>query len=363
MLADEKAPKYSSGKLAKIVSKVKKTFIIRKHDFKPEIKSGKIDRIENAVFYAVDGIGDIIVASPIIRTILQKCSGTVYFVCSPSSKLYVDILNKKYKNIIIVSVPKKEDLEKSDIDYAANQITKSGKVDVLVNGLGSISPLFARFASSLMPKAVLSSADQKKKIKQCKMNHMASYCSNVIYQQSVSIVDCWGVVAQIIGGQYSRTLLFPVTESRPVADRYIALSLAGVNKGIMTKENACDLCQAIFRHYHGKIYLLSSPGVEKLCKDISYKFDNVFIPDQAPSLETSGLYIKHADILVSVCSAPVHIAGAFNTPVMVISNISFPHWCPVVDCWDIYNTGGNSINEFDAQAFEAKFSGFMSRID
>lgn len=346
-----------------LIKKIKDAFFIRKYDFHPEIKSGHIDKIDTVVFYAIDGIGDLMIASPIMRDIFKRCHGKIYFCCSPSSAIYVNILKKTFKNIIIIPFPKNDVMKESDIDYVASTIKKKETVvDVIVNTEGRISPYFAKFAYLIKPRAVLTCVEGKKRISKNKMTHASTYYANLLFRKRVTYVDCWGMLTQMIGGTYERKNLFPEQRKCPVDVPYIALSLSGNTHGTITVENAIALCTMISRYYDGKLYILSSPGVEGLCRTVSSNVENVFVPVEPPSLETTALYIKHAQALISVCSAPVHIAGAFNTPVMVISSLYAPHWFPIVDHWDIYVTSGGSINNFDHDEFEDKFVKFITEI-
>lgn len=346
----------------KIISKLKDKLEIKKFDFKPEIKKGYIDKIENAVFYTIDGIGDVIVASPIIREIMDNCTGTVYFICSPASKLYVDILQNKYRNIVVILIGKKENITESDIDRIAYDIKSSGRIDVVVNGLGRVTSLFARLAYQIKPRAVLSVMESAKKINKPKMLHNSVDYANMLYRQGISIVDCWGIVAQMIGGNYNRKLLFPISEYCPVATPYIAISLTGASWGSISEDNAIKICQVILRHYSGNICLLVAPGIEALCQSVASALDNVFVPEQPPSLELSGAYIKHAQALIAICSAPVHIAGAFDTPVLVLRGVERSEWRPVVSHSVEYITNDKTINGIDAPKFEKCFLKLMSSL-
>ena len=348
-----------------LFEKLSAKIAIKRYDFSPEIKAGPIDNITNVVFYAIDGIGDIIVSSPIIRDLMGKCTGTAYFICSPSSRLYVELLQKHYANIQIIDASKRQDMTNTEIDAIARHIAQSAPIDIIINGLGRVSPLLARLAHLLRPRALLSVMESAKKINKPKMVHNSAHYSNALYRQGVSIVDCWGIITQLIGGQYNRTLLFPVTQPCPVKKPYIALSLTGESRGCLTEQNALNICRAIRQHYAGDIYLINSPSISQLCAKIAAQLQTqrVFISSPTPSLESSGVFIKHAQALVSVCSAPVHIAGAFDTPVMVIRNVSQPEWCPVTSQWEEYITYSNTINEFDIIIFEQILVKFLSKLN
>lgn len=347
----------------KVIKNLKDKLAIRKYDFKPEIKDGHIDYIDNAVFYSIDGIGDIIVASPIIREIMAKCTGVVYFICSPASKLYVELLQKKYPNIVIIPTSARGGIVDDDIDHIADKIKSENKIDVIVNGLGRITPQFARLAYYIKPRVVLSVMESAKKINKPKMVHNSVNYANQLYRQGVSIVDCWGVVTQMIGGHYNRALLFPVNDRHsPIATPYIVLSLTGASWGTISEENSIKLCQVIAHYYSGDICLLVSPGIEALCQSIASQLDNVFVSEQPPSIALSGTYIAHAQALIAVCSAPVHIAGAFNTPVLVIRGVTQGEWNPVVSHFSEYITNNNNINDIDICLFEKCFSKFINEI-
>ncbi|WP_414501284.1 glycosyltransferase family 9 protein [Zymobacter sp. IVIA_12111.31 C1] len=346
----------------KVIKKLKEKLEIKRYDFKPEIADGPIEDIENAVFYCVDGIGDIMVASPIIRAILEKCTGRAYFICSPTSQLYIDLLDKQYSNVVIVPVGKKKALTESSIAHTAANIRKQGKIDVVVNGLGRVSPRFAQLACLLKPRAVLSAMESAKRTSRPKMVHKSVHYANLLYRRGVSIVDCWGIIAQMVGCDYNRTLLFPVADITPERTPYIAVSLLGASWGPISEENAIHICQAISRHYKNDICLIVSPGIEAMCLSIASTLENVFVSPLPPSLESSGAYIKHAQALVAVCSAPVHIAGAFDTPVLVIRGVERSAWRPVVSHAMEYITNNRDINEIDNQAFEACFAAFINKI-
>lgn len=350
------------NKYTNLMGKIKGFLFIKRYDFYPEIKSGYIDEVENVAFYAMHGIGDLIVASPIIKHVMNICSGRVYFICNSSSLLYIEVLQKQYDNIVPLLLSKKRDVKEGDIDRTACKINQSGGVDVIVNGIGRIDPLFAKLAYLVKPNAVISCIEGRRKRSKNKMAHGAIRYSSALFRQKVPYVDCWGMLTQIIGGRYDRKTLFPEFRECPVSSPYIALSLSGVSRGSMATDDSIALCAAIFRHYDKRICLLPSPGQEVLCNVLTSAFENVFLPEEGPSLETTGLYIKYAQALVSVCSAPVHIAGAFNTPTLVITSLYAPHWFPVVDHWDIYVTSGDSIRNFDCYAFEQKFVEFISGV-
>lgn len=337
---------------------------MKKYDFHPEIKSGVVGNINSAVLYALDGIGDLIVASSIVKYVVENCKGKVYFICSPSSFLYIDLLKKKYSNIEVFSFFTHESITSGDVENIAVEINSKSSVDLVINTIGRITPHFAELASLLNPKSVFSCIESKRKVNQNKMTHNAVKCSSLLFRNKVNYADCWGMFTQIIGGKYDRKNLFPIENNslQKIPEKYIVLSLSGVSRGAVSEDNAIKICEIISRYYSGQICLVVSPGLEKLCGKISSKLKNVFIPQEEVSIETTGAYIKHAYALISICSAPIHIAGAFNTPTLVISSLYAPHWFPIVDTWDIYVTDSPSINSINFHAFEKLFCNFIKRI-
>lgn len=347
----------------KVVKKLKEKWAIKKYDFNPPIKDGRIANIHNAVFYCVDGIGDAIVCSPIIRAIMAKCTGVAFFICSPSSQLYIELLAKKYHNIVLLPIGKKKDIVQSALVHISDVIKKQGGADVIVNGLGRISPAFAQLASLLNPRAVLSVMESAKRSSRPKMVHRSVHYANLLYRKGVSIVDCWGVIAQMIGGHYDRTLLFPLCDDGAAVDTpYIAVSLTGASWGAISEDNALIICRIISRYYAGDICLIASPGIENMCKSVASQLENVFVSPLPSSLESSGIYIKYAQAIIAVCSAPVHIAGAFNTPVLVVRGVERSAWCPVVSHTIEYITHNRDINDIDANEFDECVKYFIRDI-
>lgn len=347
----------------KVIKKLKEKLAVKKYDFSPQVMDGPIGDIENAVFYAVDGIGDIMVASPIIRALLGNCCGTVYFICSPASQLYVELLKKQFSNVEIVPVGRKDALTQHTIERTAAYIKSLGQIDVVVNGLGRVSSLFAQLAFLLKPRVVLSAMESAKRTSRPKMVHKSVHYSNLLYRRGISIVDCWGIVAQMIGFDYNRTLLFPVADHAPVSEPYIAVSLTGASWGTLSEENAIHICQSITKHYCGNIFLLTSPGIENICNSVASHFENVFVSPFPPSLEISGLYIKYAKALVTVCSAPVHIAGAFDIPTFIIRGAKQNQWRSIVEKPMEYITPTRSINSMDNKEFDKLLCDFIEFIN
>lgn len=347
----------------KMIKKLKTKLAVKRYDFHPEISDGPIDRIENALFYCVDGIGDVVVASPIIAAIMEKCRRKAFFVCSNVSRLYIDQLSKKYKNIVIIPVENKAEINSHVIEQIAQQVKKEGGIDIAINGLGRISPLFAQLAHLLKPRAVLSVMESAKRSSRPNMVHRSAYYANMLYRRGISLVDCWGIVAQMIGGHYDRTLLFPVGDTAPQLTPYIAISLSGASLGKLSENNAIRICQMVAHYYKGHICLIASPGIESLCHSVAAQCSNVSVSPLPASLELTGIYIKHAQALVSVCSAPVHIAGAFNTPVFVIRGVVQPEWRPVVSHFAEYITPQKNINSLNPVAFEQQLKLFISGLD
>lgn len=346
----------------KVIKKLKEKWTIKKFDFKPHLMDGHINTVKNCVFYCVDGIGDAMVCSPIINTIMDKCTGVAFFVCSASSQLYIELLKNKYHNIIVIPIGRKKDITEGIITNISKVIKKQGTVDVLVNGLGRISPFCAQLASLLKPQAVLSAMESAKRSSRPKMVHKSVHYANLLYRKGVSIVDCWGIIAQLIGGHYDRTLLFPIKAPSEAAEPYIAVSLVGASWGAISEKNTLFICHTISQYYKGKICLIASPGIENMCNSVASQVENVFVSPLPASLELSGMCIQSAQALVAVCSAPVHIAGAFNTPVLVIRGVKRSAWCPIVSHTEEYITHNRKINDIDVDEFDECFRRFIQGV-
>lgn len=337
----------------KLFNKIReKSFFINK-DFNPIVKKGEINNVRSVIFYSVNGIGDLIIASSLIKHFICTSSEFIYLIRNDKNEPYVNVLKEEYPDKIHV------------IDYGRNIFEACSylrNIDVVVDVLGGVCNELIKIASMLRPKAVLTLRKTRRSRGKLEMLHESSDMSSLMCESGVLLADVWGAVTQNIGGKYDRKMLFPV-QKISVKDEFIALSITGSTRGCLTYENIIKICSAIRKNFKVNICLLSSPSVSEICNNVSENFEDVFVPKGSPSLKKSAQYIEKAKLLISVCSAPVHVAGAFNTPVMVLRNVVQKEWRPTVDVWDEFITGRENINCIDIDSFEKILLRIMNTVN
>ncbi len=260
------------------------------------------------------GIGDFVLLTPLLRNLKQNM---------PQAKIY--FLAVRQNGIILQDNPYIDFFIEHKHNKFANILTAlklRNKIDVYLEIGNSINTYSLLFLKLLNPKAAITREQRPKyglTTKELPLyTHIVPDLLQHITEENLAFLKPFGIIPQS-----KETEVFSDPKNLQKAKNYfdskkvnIIFNIAGSRRAF-TKEEAAAILENLSADSSVEIYCVQPPshsGIKEIIKQINKRNVNLLPPTK--TIKDLSAYLGACDILISVDSAPVHIACAHGKKVL-----------------------------------------------
>ncbi|MGJ8515899.1 glycosyltransferase family 9 protein [Carnimonas bestiolae] len=331
--------------IARIIKKTIRRYYFSSLDYQPEQLSPA--QIDTVVIYQPDAVGDAMSLFPVLRSLERSSIKRIVLVLSPRS---VDVFKHFQPANMAVDIhvaPHRFELTNKRIKQIARQLRQRyGRPDLCIEGTRRNKTATAIFVGHLRARCNLG------------VNGSTMRCYSRLNQRAQAFSDentalplVWTRLMEDFGfpTPASRNFEFLVTQETEQemgtalsgVDRYAVLNLDGSDeRRRFSTKKGLQIAEALHDSTGLPIFIVFGPGGETKANQIASRLDYVHTLHQPPSLQRTAGLVKHASLVVTPDTSVLHMASAFNIPVIAIYEIYRPHWRPLSDKYSIIDMKG-----------------------
>ncbi|ANF58929.1 hypothetical protein A5892_16850 [Halotalea alkalilenta] len=304
-------------------------FISWRHDYTPAPMP--MDAVKSAVVYVPKALGDSMATFPAIRALQQRGVEKIIVVASRHAEAVFSPLRDE--GVEVRSIP--HDRAYREVKQMARSINADhGRIDLCVEATLRDASSAVYFVGTLKARMNLQFSGSKMKCYLPKVSDRAL----AMYASEESVPRCWAALMSDAGvGEMAGRFELPipleierqVSQALEPLGRYIALNLdGGDDERKLTLEKGGEICQILIERYSLPVVLIASPAGEAKAAALAARFPTATLPELPRSIHHSGAIVKGAELLVSPDTSVVHVASAYDRPVVAFYSKQLGLWLP-----------------------------------
>lgn len=324
--------------------------------------------VKFAVIHIPDQVGDAMSIFPLIRSLERQQIAHLLIVASEKNKTVFDALSLAQTKLTIISMTWQDNATLKEIkDVAKNIRRKYGVPDLCIDAMRKKNLKTIAFVGTLKSKMNFQAVDFTMRCYSpiCKM------ASRMDQKFRAPVPMTWAILMREAG--------FPVVKAAfelPISDevltevshettplgRYIAVNLEGSAKErTFSLAIAHKLISLIKEHTELPIIIVHGPAGVDSATALIASFDNVHHLSLSPSIPRSAAVIKDAFFAITPDTSILHMASAYNTPVIAVYTDYKTRWPAMSDVAERIVVGKH-IDNINLDEFRQSLMNIISRI-
>ncbi|ANF58928.1 glycosyltransferase family 9 protein [Halotalea alkalilenta] len=308
--------------------RIGKMLLEARNDFRPDPFT--LDGIESAVVYIPKGIGDGMAVFPAIRALLERSVARLIIVASPANAMVFEPLH----GVEVVTVPH-ERAYRAIVRLGRELRAELGRVDLCIEATSRDNSGSIRFVGALRARMNLQLSGSRMKC----YAPFSARAVQMYFERDLPVPWCWAALMQDAGiaeveGKFELPLPPGVEEEVDAwldgRGEFIVLNLDGSTPDKwLSLERGEMVAQCLEQRYGLPILVICSPSGEAKAAALAQRLKFVTLPALPRTIHHSAALIARAALVVTPDTSVVHIASAFDRPVIGIYRRANGHWIPL----------------------------------
>lgn len=288
--------------------------------------------IKTVVIFAPRQLGDTMSIFPIIRSLQKHGVEKIFFISTIYAKELLEPLLSDNFNIFFI----RDSRSYKGIIKVVRKIKKmANEVDLCIQAMHRDSAQTIVFQGLLKSKMNIGLHRSDLKM----YGHSLNSSSLKLVDNDTPPPVFWANLMSSIGmpdvpGRYE--IVVPIAAKQKVSKLYhspnefMLFNLDGsVAKRQLNEDVACEIIEKISSHFSGDILLACLPSEKNKAKNISKKYKHVFFFEEIDSIVEVAALLKYSRFVISPDTSIVHMASAYDKPIIAIYNGVLDGWRPL----------------------------------